>query len=169
MPSQGSPVNVTFTFVGYIKGSWLLSTSGSTTQANTVFRSTQNTTSNTLLDIASFYGVYDANPSGTGECKSVRIKDINALQTNKPLLEFESSANNNYQCDYPINWYESAEEAGDDYVERTTLDLDTSNNQFKINDSVCHLLGIDDLELDALYVSCEASASRFNVEIWQPL
>lgn len=155
-------------FEGYIKGSWLISDSAS--NIINVMRNSENINNANLLDFDGFYAVFDANPESPteGQCKEVRIKNINISPSNQ-ILHYANASGVDYQCDYPRDWFD---EDGTQATKTSTISSFTANamtisgaNQ----DLQCYLLGIDDYQLDTFYVACETSTGSFDIEMWKPL
>ncbi|GAA6134033.1 hypothetical protein NBRC116188_08220 [Oceaniserpentilla sp. 4NH20-0058] len=162
-----------FNYKGFVKGSWLANLSGSTAVTN-ILRNVENTTNATLLKTSGFFGVFDLTPGSAteGECKEVRIGSTINNQNNQITFEtYENASGNTYSCDYPTNWGDL-----EDGVEPTNTETFTITNNYleattEGDDRRCYLLGIDDYELDNLYVACETSGNHgvFEIELWRGL
>lgn len=153
-----------FNYKGFVKGSWL---TGSTNVTN-ILRNVENTTTATQLKQSGFFGVFDITPGSAteGECKEVRFG--NSTSTNQITFDTYANASSQpYACDYPSNWEELTATKIETFNINSAYIESTTNN----DDRRCYLLGIDDYELDNLYVACEVSGnhSQFEIELWRGL
>lgn len=161
--------DVTLNFRGYIKGSWLIGEGSN--GVNVILNSTQNTTNGNLLNISGFFGRFDANPNGSGQCKGVSFFYDNGATYR---LDYANALNVNYACDYPLPYSLASVEAGapDEGAQPTSTELVTftsTSMEYTSYDRECFLLGIDEYELNTYYVACETGSDTFDIEIWKPL
>lgn len=101
-----------------------------------------------------------------GECKEVRFG--NSGSSNQITFDtYDNASGQPYACDYPSNWDELTATKTETFNINSAYIESTSSN----DDRRCYLLGIDDYELDNLYVACEVSGnhSKFEIELWRGL
>lgn len=154
-----------FNYLGFVKGAWL---TGSASNVTNILRNIENTTSAGLLDISGFFGVFDLTPGSAteGQCKEVRIaNNTNTLNDNQVAFDtYDNASGNTYSCDYPTNYEELT-------ATSETFNISSGFLENSENSRRCYLLGIDDYEVDNLYVACEKSSNQdvFEIELWRGL